>query len=169
MTLGTVLDPGGGNLLFAAKGGLFKGQRDAGADIFALPGTVSPSGTAGGTAAKEIVENAAQIHIEAAEPAAKSAAEATACGIVGVNSGKAVLVIPGAFVGIGQNLIGLAHFLELLLGFLIAGVQVGMIFLGQLSVGLLYFIVAGGFVNPQDFIIISFLCICHDLTSLFPE
>ena len=119
VTLGALLDAGGGDLLFAAEGRFLKGQRHSGADIFALPGTISPGG-AGAAAAEEIVENAAQVHVEPAKAAAETA-EAAVRGKIGIDPRKAVLVVPGTLVGVGQDLVGLADLLKTGLGLLVAG------------------------------------------------
>ena len=61
--------------------------------------------------------------------------------IVGVDAREAVLVVPGALVRVGEHLVGLVDLLEFGLGFLVAGVQVGVVLLGQLAVGLFDFII----------------------------
>ena len=97
-----------------------------------------------------------------AEIAAEAAAKTAGIGVeVGVHTGKAVGIVAGALVRIGQHLIGLAYLLELLLGSLVAGVPVRVVFHGQLSVCFLYVISAGALVYAQYLIVITFV-FCHN-------
>ena len=70
----------------------------------------------------------------------------------------AVLVVLGPLVIVGQDLIGLVDLLEALLAALVSGVQVRMIFLGQLPVRLFYFFRLGAFLQAKHLIIVSFFC-----------
>jgi hypothetical protein len=49
----------------------------------------------------------------------------------------AKLVVPGALLGIVEDLVGLGDLLELLLGRLVAGVPIRVVLEGEFSVGLL--------------------------------
>jgi len=75
-----------------------------------------------------------------------------------------VLVITSFFLLITEYLISFVSLLELRLGFLIAGVQVGMVLLGFFTVSLFYIIGTCVFVNAQHLIVISF--ISHKLKPL---
>ena len=68
----------------------------------------------------------------------------------------AELVILRALVGIGQHLVGLVDFLEALLAFLIARMQVRVVGLGQFAVGFFDLVLGCAFFNTEHFIIISF-------------
>jgi hypothetical protein len=68
----------------------------------------------------------------------------------------AVAVVGWAFLGIGENLIGLADFLKFFLGFLIALMFVGMMLDGEFAVGLFNFLGGDGAANAEHFVIIFF-------------
>ena len=158
MTGGTVLNSGGGDLLFAAEGRLLKGQLQPGHDILAPAGGILAGAPGGCSAAEEITED-----VPEATKVSEAAAEATGPGVgvkVGVHTGEAVGIVPGPLVGVGQDLVGLAYLLELLLGGFIAGVPVRMVFHCQLPVSLFDIIGTGAFVNAQHLIIVSFI-FCH--------
>ena len=168
ITLGAVLDSGGGDLLLTAEGGFLKGQFQAGHNVLAPAGCILTGTPAACTAAaaEELTENVPKV-AKTAKSAAETAAESTGSGSgpgtkVGIHTGKAVLVVALALLLIGKHLVGLSCLLELFLGFLVAGVAVGVILHGGLAVGPLYFIGAGGFVYPQHLIVITFV-ICHIL------
>ena len=69
----------------------------------------------------------------------------------------AELVVFGALLLIRQHLIGLVDFLELGLGGLVVGIQIGVILFRQLTVGFLDLIVRGALGYAQDLVIISLL------------
>ena len=124
-------------------------------------------GTAAKAAAEEGGENVAQIHIIKAAEAAAKAAAATGPE-VGIHPCMAVLVIALALRGVTQHLVGLVDLLELGLGLLVAGIQVGVVLLGQLAVGLLDLIIRGGAVYAQHLVVISFI-FCHTTHLLVRE
>ena len=120
----------------------------------------STTTAAAAAAAEEIAENIAE-PTKTAEVSRKSTAEAAGAGvIVGVHTGKAIGIIPGAFVRIGQHLIGLAHLFELFLGGFVAGVPVRVVLHGQLPVGLFYIIGTGAFVYAKHLVVVTFI-VCH--------
>lgn len=49
----------------------------------------------------------------------------------------------GAFLGIAENVVGRADVLEPFFGFLVTGIQIGMMLLGELAIGLLDFFLRG--------------------------
>ena len=69
----------------------------------------------------------------------------------------AELVVTGALVLVGQDLIGFVDLLELGLSHGVAGVQVGVVLLGQLAVGFFQFVIGRALGNAKDFVIITFL------------
>ena len=144
------------NFFFASLGGFLKGNRHHGFGIAAAAGCIwiGTASAAAKTAAEEAVENVAKIH---AHTAGEGASAACTAAEVRVNACMAELVITGALIFIGQHFIGFVDFLELRLGLFIAGVQVGMVFFGQLTVGLFDFIIRGILGNSHDLIIISFI------------
>ena len=87
------------------------------------------------TAAESTAEKAAEdvAQVAKVEAAAVSAAPGSRA-VVRIHPGEAELVVPGFFLGIGQDLIGLVDLLELLLGFFITGVHVRVVFPGQLFI-----------------------------------
>ena len=76
----------------------------------------------------------------------------------------AELVVLCALIRIGQHLIRLVYLLEAGLTVLVAGVQVGVIFLGKLSVCFFEFVLGCALLDAEDLIIVSF--ICHMDTSI---
>ena len=77
---------------------------------------------------------------------------------VGVNSRVAELIVASLLFFIGQNLVSLVDLLELLFRGLVAGVKVGVVLFGLLSVRFFYIIVARALVEPEHLVIISFIC-----------
>jgi hypothetical protein len=69
-------------------------------------------------------------------------------------------VEPGALFGVRQQLVGGGHRFELLLGGLIAGVQVRVELFRELAVGLADVIRARGFLHAQDFVRVF----CHEVS-----
>lgn len=158
MAHGTVLDALDIDLFFAAEGRFLKGQVQPGAYVFAPAGCLLGAGPAGGAAAEEFTENVAQV-AEISESGESAAVARTAArGVVGVHAGKAVLVVAGAFLVVGQDLVGLTHLLELLLGVLVAGVPVRVVLHGLFPVGPFNFIGAGGLFDAQHLVVIFFFC-----------
>ena len=102
--------------------------------------------------------------ISKSEPASAKAAEACVWVEIRVYAREAVLVIPGLFIGIGQNLIRLVDFLEFFLSGFITGILIGVVFHGQLAVGLFNLGVGRVFLNAQHLVIISFVLICHSFS-----
>ena len=94
----------------------------------------------------------------------ESAAAKTACTCRTVNSCVAETVVTLFLVGIAQHIICLGSLLELLLGFLVSRILVGMIFDGHFPVGLLYLFCRGILANSKDLIIISF---CHNALNSY--
>ena len=106
--------------------------------------------------AEEGTEQVPQIHA-AHVKAAVAAAESASPAVGGIHPRVTELVIPGALLRIGEDLIGLVDLFELGLSRGVAGVQVGVELLGLLSVSLFQLLLAGPLADPQDFIVISFL------------
>ncbi len=73
-----------------------------------------------------------------------------------------VLVIQGALLGIGEDLIGLGSLLELFLRILLAIVLVGMMLHCQLAEGFLYLRFRSVAVNAQYLVVISFIAVRHN-------
>ena len=164
VTIGTNLNTVYVHLAFTALCGLLKRDSNARLQILASSRTVrigsSAAAEATGAAAEKAGEDVTQIKI-VAEAAVEAA---TACAEVRVNSGMTVLVITSLFLLIAEHLVGFVCLLELRLGFLVAGVQVGMVLLGLFTVSLFYFVGACVFVNAKHLIVISF--ISHKLKPL---
>src|SRR5690554_5816682 len=79
-----------------------------------------------------------------------------------------VLIVFGPFFGITQDLVGLVYFLKLPLGFFIVGVEVGMVFSCQFSIGFFDFISGGIFAYIKYLIIIDKLHILLMLLTALP-
>mgnify|MGYP000831510127 CR=1 FL=1 len=81
--------------------------------------------------------------------------------VVGVNTGKAVLVVELALLRVRKHLVCLVDLLELFLGFLVAGVIVRVVLHGQLAVSLFDLRVGSRLGYTQHFVVITFL-LCHN-------
>ena len=72
------------------------------------------------------------------------------------NSGVTEAVVARALLGIGENRVGFAAFLEALLGRRIVGIAVGMVLQSELAIGALDFLVVGRAADAQHFVVIAF-------------
>lgn len=155
-------DAGEGDLAFTAESRVLKADLDLADNVLALRRASSAAGRRRCAASEEIAEDIAEI--SKSEPASAKAAEACVWVEIRVYAREAVLVIPGLFIGIGQNLIRLVDFLEFFLSGFITGILVGVVFHGQLAVGLFNLGVGRVFLNAQHLVIISFVLICHTIS-----
>jgi len=144
------------NLGFGAERCLLKRNFEVVAQVGAAIDAGASAATAT-AAAEDLVE-------DAAEGVAKTAATATAHASLGINPGVAVLIVGGALVAIGEDLVGLFGFLEVLFRFGIVRIAVRVVFHGQLAVGLLDLVVAGVTIDAEDFVKVFFGC--HDQLTL---
>jgi len=148
---GHVLGQGQGDLV--ARGGLLEGDFQVVAQVGALHGTGTAC-AAGGSKAEKIAEDIAEmgedVFVAGEAPTAHAA----------LHAGMTEAVIAGALFGVAQDVIGLGSFLELLFGFGVTGVVVGMVAHGQLAIGFFDLVLAGAAVHPQNFVIVS---LCHGL------
>ena len=154
VAVGAGLHPVDIEFLFAAEGGLLETEDQPGAQVFSGNGGVGVALTAGAaaeTTAEEGGEDVAQV--EVLKPAAAEAAGPE----VGVYAGVAVLVVPGALIRVGEHLVGLVDLLKLGLRLGVTGVEVRVIFLGQLTVGLFDLFVRGRAVHAQYLVVIAFI------------
>ena len=166
VAVGAILDAGDGYLLGAAESCLLEGQVNGCAQILALAGSVLTAGTSAAATAEEGFKYVAKVaETVEAEAAAKSARVGVE---VGVDARVTELVIAGALVGIGENLVSLVYLLEASLGRRVAGMQVGVIGLGKLAVCFFQVVLAGVLVNAEDFIKVSFL-LCNKLPRKTPQ
>ena len=106
---------------------------------------------------EQVVEIAAVLHacpalragpLRPVEPARRAAALCVAL------VGSTQLVVARTLLRVGQHLVGFVDLFEPLLGLLIAGVAVGMIFHRQLSVGGADFILRGSFRDAQSLVVV---------------
>ena len=67
------------------------------------------------------------------------------------------LVVLRALLRVAQDLGGLVDLLELRLGLFVAGVQVGVVLLGELSVCLFYLFLRGALFKAEHLVIVAFL------------
>jgi len=164
-TVAALLYAAVGNFLFAAHSGFLKGKHDGLTNIAAAAGgvgCVGSGGSAGEAAAEEAAENIAEVaeitEIKAAEATAAASAE------VGVDACVTELIVTGALLLVGENLVGFVYLLEFSLRTGIIGVKVGVIFFGRLTIRFFYFIIRSRFFYTQNGIIIAFV-VCHNITS----
>ena len=73
-------------------------------------------------------------------------------------SGKAELVVLLTGLRVVKNIIGFCSLLELLLGFLVTGVSVRVVFNGYLAIRFLNLVFRGGLCDPKHLVVVSFLC-----------
>ena len=125
------------------------------AQVVAAPGARTRASAAGAEKiAKDVGENflEALAEVETAESART---------LRPLEGGVTETVILRAPLGIGEDLIGLVEFLELLLGLFVAGVAIGMKLNGETTVGLFQFVFAGAAIDTEDFVIVAFMCWRH--------
>ena len=159
------------DLLGAAPAGFLEGDLDLGFDVGTAARTPAAEHTAEGVApglpAKTAVAGHAAekrfekvaVHSAAAEVLAVEIEveilEARAAGeLLAMLPVRAELVVHTALLVVLQDFVGLVYLLEPVLGGLVAGVEVRMIFAGKLLVGLRYLIFASRTLNAQQFVII---------------
>lgn len=103
---------------------------------------------------------------EVFENIVKNVAETAAVEIESIKASSTLLragmpehVVTLPFVLVAQGFVGFVDFFELFFGgffLVIAGVQVGVVLAGHLSIGLLEFVIGDGFLDAEDVVIISF-------------
>ena len=150
------------DLLLAAEGRLLKADVHARAQALAALGRVGVGARTAEAAAEKAAEDIAQI----AEVEAACTVSAAACTgpVVRVHAGKAELVVARLLVWVAQNLVRLVDLLELLLGFLVAGVHVGMILACELFVCFFDLFFRSALGNAEHLVIVSFI-FSHRLRS----
>ena len=138
----------GGCVLCAAKAASHAAEVGAGE---AGGATAAAAGASAEQAAEQVinVDIGAGAAAESAEGvragvAAAKAARAHACGAVAAN-----LVVLLALLLVGEHVVGLGDFLELLLSLLVTGVQIRVVLAGELAVRLLNVAFACVFANAQ--------------------
>ena len=157
VAVGAGLDAADAYLLRAAEGGLLKGDAQRGAYALALARGVGVG--ARPAAAEEGVEYISEVDVDVAEASEPAEAGAPASRPEGrIERGVAELVVFGAVLLVGEDLVGLLYLLEAGLGLLVVGVEVGVILLRGLAERLLYIVLRRVFVDAEDFIVISFTC-----------
>jgi hypothetical protein len=67
----------------------------------------------------------------------------------------AVLIVSRPLLRIAQNLVGFLGFLEVLFGFRVVGIAVGVVLHRQAAIGLLQLVVGGIAIDAQNFVIVS--------------
>ena len=158
-----LLDAVDADFLLAAEGRLFKADVHARAQAFAALGRVGVRARAAEAPAEEAAEDIAEV--AEVEPArAVSAATGGACAVIRVNARKAELVVARLLVWVAQNLVRLVDLLELLLGFLVAGVHVGVILACELFVCFFDLFFRSALGNAEHLVIVSFI-FSHRLRS----
>ena len=157
-----LLDALDADLLFAAEGSLLKADGDARAQALTALRRVGIRPCAAEAAAEKAAEDVAEVAEVEAARAVGSAARTRA--VVRVYAGKAELVVARLLLGIGEHLVGLVDLLELLLGFLVAGVHVGVVLARQLFVCFFDLFLGSALGDAEDLIIVSFI-LSHRLCS----
>ena len=158
----TLLDAVDADFLLAAEGRLFKADVHARAQTLAALGRVGVRARAAKAPAEEAAEDIAEV--AEVEPARAVSAATGACAVIRVNARKAELVVARLLVWVAQNLVRLVDLLELLLGFLVAGVHVGMILACELFVCFFDLFFRSALGNAEHLVIVSFI-FSHRLRS----
>ena len=149
-------------LLLYALVDLLEGEADASAKVGAAQDLTATAATT--AEASEVKASEATTSEEVAEAAEDifhrhASAEATATtGSAATDTGMTELVVALALLWIAQYVIGLSKLLELLFGLLVPGILVGVIFDGELAVGLLQLFGRSALSYAKDFIVISLFC-----------
>jgi hypothetical protein len=113
-----------------------------------------------GTAAAALAATAEDVAEDVGEGVGK-AAHAGAAGAhasLRVDAGVAVLVVGGALLRVGEDLVGFLGLLELLFRLWVVRIAVGMVLHGQLAVGLLDVLIRSVAVDAEDFVVVALLC-----------
>ena len=149
-------------LLLYALVDLLEGEADASAKVGSAQDLTATAATS--AKASEVKATEATTSEEVAEAAEDifhrhASAEATAtAGGAAADAGMTELVVALALLWIAQYVIGLSKLLELLFGLLVPGILVGVIFDGELAVGLLQLFGRSALSYAKDFIVISLFC-----------
>ena len=133
----------------------FHFQSQVGATVYALATATSSAKTAEATESTLVTtedvtehgEDVVHIHVTA------EAAEATSSWCI-----ESELVILPTLVRVVQYLVGFCCLLEFLLGCLVTGITVRVVFDGELAVCHFYLVFGGVAVHAQHLVIVSFLC-----------
>ncbi len=151
--LRTRLDQRHVNLFFAAACRLLKRDEHRGGHVAAAARRVGVlAATAAPEEGGEDVADVAEVHVE---PAAAVAARART--VAGVDACMTELVIARTLVLVGQHLIRLVRLFEARLRLLVAGVQVGVVFLRHPPIRLLDLVVRSASLHAQNLIVIAFV------------
>src|SRR5277367_4131216 len=122
------------------------------AQVVAAPRARARTSAAG---AEEIAEDVGENFLEAL--AEVEAPESARTALRSLEGRVTEAIVLRATLGIGQNLVGLVEFLESLLGFLVAGIAIGMTLNGERAVRLLQLYLAGATVDAENFVVISLI------------
>ncbi|OIQ81286.1 hypothetical protein GALL_369410 [mine drainage metagenome] len=134
-----------------AQRGFLERQAQRVAQVGAAVDLLGAAATAAG-AAEDFLEDAAEV----AETGATAAEAAeTRAGCRRIDASMPVAVVGGALLRVAQRLVGQLGLLELLLAVLVTLGAVGMVFHGQLAVGLLQGVVVGIAGDAQNFVEIA--------------
>ena len=149
-------------LLLYALVDLLEGEADASAKVGAAQDLTATAATSAEAAEVKAAEATTSEEVaEAAEDIfhRHASAEATAtAGGAATDTGMTELVVALALLWIAQYVIGLSKLLELLFGLLVPGILVGVIFDGELAVGLLQLFGRSALSYAKDFIVIFLFC-----------
>jgi hypothetical protein len=134
---------------------LFEGERQIFAEIGA---TLNAAATPSAAAAAEHVAEAEELAEDVAEILEDRWIEAATLAGAAAEAGVAVAVVGGALVGVGEDGVGFADFLEFFFRVRIIGIAVGMILQRQLAIGALELDVGDRAAYAQYLVVIA-LCV----------
>ena len=156
-----LLDAVDADLFFAAEGRFLKADGNARAQALAALRRIGVCPRAAEAPAEKAAEDVTKV--AEVEPA-RAVSAAGACAVIRVDARKAELVIARLLVGVAQNLVRLVDLLELLLGFLVAGIHVRVILARELFVCFFDLFFRSALGNAEHLVIVSFI-FSHRLRS----
>jgi hypothetical protein len=148
--VGAGLGAADGDLALYAEDGLFKARAHVVLQVAAalLAGGAAVAAAHVEHLAEEIAEDVAEVALLEGTAAAGEARAVAECSV-------AVAVVGGALVGIGEDAVGLAAGLELLLGLGVVGITVGMVLHGKLAIRGFDLAVGSGAFDAQQFVVVG--------------
>src|SRR5579884_901464 len=129
--------------------GLVEGDRHIVSKI--IPALCACAGASSARGAEKFLENVAEDIGESSLAEVKTARSGAG------RAGVAEHVITPPLLGVGEDTVGLINFLKLLFGRFITRIPIGMKLKGQLAIGLLQLFLRCVSLDPEDFVVISFI------------
>ena len=156
VAVGAGFDPRDVQLFLTAKSRFFKTDVQLRTHIVSAARGIWVPCLAAAAEAENVAETGEDI-AEVSKTAAKSA-ETAAEARIGVKGCMTVLIVLLPLFLVGEDFIGLVGLFEAFFAGFVAGMQVRVVFLGDLAVCFFYFFCRGVLFDAEHFVIISFFC-----------